>query len=314
MVAITISLRSRGFKGFELDVPSNSQTQSVLEAISKKLSTSVNRIRLTQLDATSNKQVPLDTSKSLVENGVNGDQFTLYIKDLGPQIAWRTVFQVEYLGPLLVHPLFYFGSQYFYSKPVSHNQTQWFAYLFVMFHFIKRELETSFVHKFSNATMPAFNIFKNSGHYWILSGFNLAYFIYGPEVDSDAAYWQRFLFHVKDNSTVVNYVLAGLFVFAELSNFKTHLTLSNLRPEGSKKYVIPTGYGFDLVSVPNYFFESLSWLIYTLLVGNWSAWLFFAVGTAQMWVWGVKKHKRYLKTFGDDYKKLKRKIFVPYVI
>ena len=28
--------------------------------------------------------------------------------------------------------------------------------------------------------MPAFNIFKNSGHYWILSGFNLAYFIYGP--------------------------------------------------------------------------------------------------------------------------------------
>ena len=44
---------------------------------------------------------------------------------------------------------------------------------------LKRELETIFVHT-SNATMPAFNIFKNSGHYWILSGFNLAYFIYGP--------------------------------------------------------------------------------------------------------------------------------------
>lgn len=314
MVAITIILRSRGLKGFELDAPPTVLGQSVLGAISRKLSTSVYRIRLTQLDKASNKQVPLDTAKTLAENGITGDEAVLYIKDLGPQIAWRTVFQVEYLGPLLIHPLFYFGSKLFYSQPVVHTQTQVFAYAFVMLHFLKRELETSFVHKFSNATMPAFNIFKNSGHYWILSGINLAYFIYGPEVDSEAALWKKFLFSVKDNSTTVNYLLAALFAFAELSNFKTHLTLANLRPEGSTNYVIPTGYGFDLVSVPNYFFESLSWFIYALLVGNWSSWLFFAVGTGQMWLWGVKKHKRYLRIFGDDYKKLKRKIFVPFVI
>lgn len=31
----------------------------------------------------------------------------LYVKDLGPQIGWRTVFLAEYAGPLAVYLLFY---------------------------------------------------------------------------------------------------------------------------------------------------------------------------------------------------------------
>src|SRR5215472_3310845 len=45
------------------------------------------------------------------------------------------------------------------------------------------------------------------------------------------------------------------FQFAELSNFHTHLTLRALRPVGSRKRGIPFGYGFNLVTCPNYMFE-----------------------------------------------------------
>lgn len=54
------------------------------------------------------------------------------------------------------------------------------AYACVTLHFAKREYETLFVHRFSHATMPLQNLFKNCGHYWILSGVLLAYFLYAP--------------------------------------------------------------------------------------------------------------------------------------
>ena len=96
---------------------------------------------------------------------------------------------------------------------------------------MKRELETIYVHKFSNATMPAFNIFKNSGHYWILSGFNLAYFVYAPAKKLGLL---KFFFHVNQLPTSFNNLLFALWVFAELSNLVTHLNLSGLRKEDTK--------------------------------------------------------------------------------
>lgn len=52
------------------------------------------------------------------------------------------------------------------------------------------------------------------------------------------------------------------------SNLSTHLTLRSLRPAGSKKRVLPKGYGFNLVAVPNYLFESLEWIAFTLMTGS----------------------------------------------
>lgn len=58
--------------------------------------------------------------------------------------------------------------------------------------------------------------------------------------------------------------------FAEYSNLASHLTLRSLRPEGSRQRGIPFGYGFSLVSCPNYFFEILGWATIVVMTGSWA--------------------------------------------
>lgn len=127
---------------------------------------------------TEDKKV-LNLDKTLEEQGIN-EQTNIYFKDLGAQIGWRTVFMIEYAGPILIHPIFYYLSKLIYGSSFTHSPMQTVTYYMVMAHFFKRELETVFVHRFSHGTMPFRNVFKNSAHYWLLSGANLAFWVYGP--------------------------------------------------------------------------------------------------------------------------------------
>ncbi|KAF9443432.1 hypothetical protein P691DRAFT_808966 [Macrolepiota fuliginosa MF-IS2] len=232
----------------------------------------------------------------------------LQVKDLGPQVSWRTVFLVEYGGPLLIHPLFYYFSKFWYGKEVVHSSLQKYVFAFVMLHFIKRELETIFVHRFSNGTMPIGNIFRNSAHYHILSGLFLAYDIYRPKYSAASP----FIVGTYRNNKDFLYVAAGLWAFAELSNFHTHMTLRSLRPAGTRTRAIPYGYGFFLVSCPNYFFEVMGWAIITGMTNSLAAYLFLAFSAYIMTVWAIKKHKNYRKEFGKDYPR--RKAIWPFIL
>ncbi len=237
----------------------------------------------------------MEDERSLISYGVKSES-VIVVKDLGPQISWKMVFFLEYLGPLLIHQGYLIHAVYFAQREL--NLVQLLAYAMVTFHFLKREYETLMVHRFNHSTMPLSNLFKNSAHYWILSGFGIGHFLYSDSFSNS-------------NAVTQIYALVALFIVAELANFRTHLILRDLRPAGSSTRAIPRGFGFSLVSCPNYFFEMVAWCAFSLMTGLPSAWFFTIVASGQMWLWACKKHSRYLKEF-PEYPK-NRKPMIPFL-
>ena len=123
----------------------------------------------------------------------------------------------------------------------------------VLGHYFKREYETLFVHRFSNDTMPFFNVFKNSTHYWIFLGFFAMYFFLHPNYTPPS--WA---------SNNMHKYLAIQFAFFELMNYQCHMVLRNLRKPGSSERGIPSGCGFDYISCANYFYEAMAWLTFAV--------------------------------------------------
>ncbi|KAK4055854.1 3-oxo-5a-steroid 4- dehydrogenase [Microbotryomycetes sp. JL221] len=302
MVSITIKPRAgKQSKKFPLTVKLDASKPTVAElkrAIARQSKLDVHRQRLT----TEDKKVLDDDDKQLTEYGVKHND-SLEIKDLGPQISWRTVFLIEYFGPIFIHPAFYYGQKLFYRKTFEHSKMQQVALALVVAHFVKRELETIFVHRFSSATMPFFNVWKNSSHYWGLSGLLIAGPLYGPWNGARAL---RLSVRSQDN-WIFGWV--ALWAFGELSNLITHLNLRSLRPAGTRKRAIPHGYGFNLVSCPNYFFETVSWAAFFGLTLDPGTLVFIVAAVGQMYVWAVKKHRRYKKEFGTAYPKGRKAMF-----
>jgi very-long-chain enoyl-CoA reductase len=217
----------------------------------------------------------------------------------GPQISWRAVFLIEYFGPILIHPLFYYGRSFIYGTSAPPSELQKISLLMCVLHFVKREYETLFVHRFSSATMPFRNVFKNSAHYWLLSGLNLAYWIYSPNGPT-----------AGKSNPLITYTGIALYVIGELCNFSTHVTLRNLRRPGSTDRGIPKGLGFNLVTCPNYTFEIMSWVGVWMVNWSLSTAVFLVAAIVPMAAWGKKKERRYRKEFGDKYKR-KRFVIMP---
>lgn len=156
----------------------------------------------------------------------------------------------------------------------------------LMFHFIKRELESIFVHKFSNASMPFFRVFINSSHYWILNGVLIGYFLFHP-----------LYFSPLQNYPIASIFLVILFFVSELMNFCCHIILRNLRKNSQGEKGIPHGFGFGYVSCANYFWETLAWIFFSVLTSCLTSYLFLIVSLAQMTSWALKKHSLYIKEF-----------------
>lgn len=314
-VELTVKLsnrsRKQGIKKLPpaVDVSPDATVEDVKAAVARKAGVSdFNRIGL--YDPTTNKTLK-DRHARLRDLKLD----ELLVKDLGPQLAWRTVFLIEYFGPLLFHPLFLLGREHIY--PIVYplvrglvpapargagdglSVAQQLTFACVMLHFLKREYETAFVHRFSASTMPAFNVFRNSFFYWALAGLLAAFEVYAPF--SPAA---------RADNRAVDAVGLALFAFGELMNLRVHLYLSSLRSPGGTERQIPHGLGFELVTSPNYMYEILAWVGVIIVSRSPSIALFIAVGASYMFTWAKGKERAYRKEFGDKYKK-KRFVILP---
>jgi len=214
------------------------------------------------------------------------------------------VFFIEYLGPLVLYPAFYFFPTILYGSNVSDRSVvQMIALVCWTIHFVKREIETLFVHKFSHATMPIFNLFKNCSYYWGCC-LMVAYFVNHPLFTPPCS-WKT-------------YLGLTLFTIGEIVNLVSHLQLSWLRPAGTNQRAIPRGLFFEYVSCPNYTFEILAWIGFSIMTQTLTSYLFTLIGAFQMVVWAKQKHLRYRKDFdgkeGRPAYPRNRKMIIPFLL
>uniref|UniRef100_A0A0D3CTY6 Very-long-chain enoyl-CoA reductase n=2 Tax=Brassica oleracea TaxID=3712 RepID=A0A0D3CTY6_BRAOL len=124
------------------------------------------------------KQTCCPQHQETTQNENNTNSLTVVLKDLGAQVSYRTLFFFEYLGPLLIYPVFYYFPVYSflgYGQDRVIHPVQTYAMYYWCFHYFKRIMETFFVHRFSHATSPVANVFRNCAYYWTFGAY-IAYY------------------------------------------------------------------------------------------------------------------------------------------
>ncbi len=220
----------------------------------------------------------------------------LIVKDFGIQVDWRLVYVVEYLGPFLIFPLFFFFNL------TSSNITQKLGLFMGLIHYGKRIYESIFVHHFSRETMPIKNLFINVVYYWLLFGVSCGYGLFNDGY-KESTYFGSLC-----------YLFAVLFFYFEYKNYKCHMIQKIAKEESNGEYkILPSKEGFQFVTCANYFWEFLSWLMFSLFTNSLNFYVFTFAGFFVMTKWALEKHANFKRLFGDSYPK-ERKAMIPFVV
>eukprot|EP00850_Spirogloea_muscicola_P018513 SM000170S02685 [mRNA] locus=s170:301227:302979:+ [translate_table: standard] len=219
------------------------------------------------------------------------DACRVVLKDLGPQVGYRTVFVLEYLGPLLIYPLFFVYPQIFYpwqTGKIRRADVQEYALVYWSFHYAKRIAESMLVHRFSHATMPLPNLFRNCAYYWAFAAL-IGYIINHP------LYTPPPFMQMKVGLTIA--------IVAQWSNLYCHVILRDLRPSSGGPagkrgdYQIPRGFLFEYITCANYFTEIMGWLGFNIATQTLPGAVFLVAGAVQMGQWALIKHRRLTKVW-----------------
>ncbi len=279
----------------------NDKIRDIINFIKVKFSISLSSNRIGIFFTNGNGKKVYLTNKEKTLSSYNFEENNeLYVKDFGIQVDWRLVYIVEYLGPLFIFPFFFFFN-------ISKNSSliQNISLVMGIFHFTKRIYESIFVHKFSRDTMPIKNLFVNIIYYWILFGVCCGFTLFNDSYNENLR-----LFNISN----LRLLFAVLFFYFEYKNYKCHIVQKTAKEESNGEYkILPGVEGFQYVSCANYFWEFLSWLMFSFFTGKWSFYLFTFAGLYIMTKWALEKHANFRNLFKEKYPK-ERKAIIPFIL
>lgn len=275
MVSVTVSLKGKPKQ--KLDFPGSKLEDVTINGVKKAIQAKFpslvpNRQRLT-LAKGEGKPTPLtDESKSLAAYGV-ADGTELRLKDLGKQAPYRALYLWEYAGPIFLNPLFLKLSPMLWGS-YTPSTLQLSVRNIIVLHFVKRWLESAFVHKFSRPTIP------------------VSYIVRKPAYSAEALKGS-----ILGNPKWVTF-WSVFALLAELLNLNTHLHLATLHVPAGQPRKYPTGLGFGTAVCANYWFETLGVLAMVIMTGfDFGTLVYLAIATFFMHRWAAGKYARYKREF-----------------
>jgi len=153
-------------------------------------------------------------------------------------------------------------------------------------HFIRRTLESLYVHRYSGRPVPAGDFLVEYLYYWGFAAW------IGWSLRSDA--WS-----LPGAPSVL--LGTSIFLVGEVGNGWAHQKLRKLRASsGQTARSIPQGGMFAWVSSPHYLFEILSWCGFLLVSQLLAATVFLVLGAAIVTTYALNRHRGYQKEFDGE--------------
>ncbi|WRT69624.1 uncharacterized protein IL334_006613 [Kwoniella shivajii] len=308
MVAITIAVPGKPTVNLDFadKHPSDVTIKDLKIAIQAKFPKLLPNRQRILLPATSGKPTPLtDESKTLQDYNA-GEGAKLKLKDLGQQVGYRVLYLWEYVGPIFLNPLLLEISTLIWGK-YEPSTVQLTVRNLIVIHFIKRFLESAFVHDFSRATVPLSFVYRNCAYYWGICGLLIGLTLYRPAYSAQALKGSL----LSNPKWITFWTIFELS--AELLNLNSHLHLRSLRRPAGQPRIYPTGLGFGLAVCANYWFELLGVLALVIMTGGDIGTItYLLIGGSFMKTWADQKYARYKKEFDNKVFPGKRyKLFPP---
>jgi hypothetical protein len=164
-------------------------------------------------------------------------------------------------------------------------------------HFLKRDLEVAFLHKYSGS-MPANNSIGIGIYYALMTALIIL-----TAIDDDEA----------TSPTLANAGM-GLFLVGELGNLYHHYLLRRLRENNDTKgYLPPRGAGFEYVATPHYLFELVAWFGIACVAQQLNAFLVFFCMCSYLAGRAYKTNELYRHKFEEKDWPHERKNLVPFL-